>query len=179
MVSCCVSRCLAVWPLSTSSCHGITPRLSNFHHQLTAGFHWFMSRLPPAYIQGLFARLDYMIDIHAWHEFLRINASSCKLMRLEFYKTKVATFHEFLVLYFSHYTHTTAALAVAVVDRLFHQVFHPKKLRWHLTRRSWPNGKIWRPGTSLEPTANTMSFVLSDTPQQSLTRVPSHLGLLP
>ena len=131
VVSGCVSRCLAVWPLSTSSCHGITPRLSNFHHQLTACFHWFMSRLPPAHIQGLFARLDYMIDIHAWHELLPINASSCKLMRLQVYKTKVATF---------------------------------------------PKGKFWRPSTSLETTANTISLM---APQQSLTRVPSHLGLLP
>ena len=95
---------------------GITSQRSNFHHHLTALLRWFMSQPPPTYIQGLFASSDCMVDTRTWHQLLRDDASSCKLTCLEFYKTRVAKLHEFLVLYFSHPTHT-GARAVVVVDR--------------------------------------------------------------
>ncbi|KAF8552574.1 hypothetical protein OG21DRAFT_1511299 [Imleria badia] len=93
---------------------GSTLQLFNIHHFLTVLFHRFMSQRP-TYIPGLFGS-EYRVPTRAWHEILRDDASSCYLMRLEFYKTKGETLHEFLVLHFSHPTHTVAR-AVAVVDR--------------------------------------------------------------
>ena len=75
-----------------------------------------MSQPPPEYVPGLFAGSDYGVETRVWHEILRDGASSCMLTHLEFCKTKGETLHEFLILYFSHPTHTVAR-AVAVVDR--------------------------------------------------------------
>ncbi|KAF8557870.1 hypothetical protein OG21DRAFT_134867 [Imleria badia] len=95
---------------------GLALQLSNLHHHLAALVWRFMSQPHPAYIPGLFTGSEYRVETRAWHDILRENASSCKLMRLEFCKTRGEKLHEFLILYFSHPTHTVAR-AVVVVDR--------------------------------------------------------------
>jgi len=80
-----------------------------------------MSQPPPTDVQGLFINFrGYEVDTHGWHVMLRDSysaGSQCKLQRVEFCKTRNGKLHEFLILYFSHYTHASARAAV-VVDRI-------------------------------------------------------------
>jgi hypothetical protein len=96
---------------------GLTSQLPNIHHYLISFFRQFMLQPPPTDVQGLFISYHYELDTSAWHHsVLHDSASSCKLERIEFCKTKTRKLHEFLILYFSHHTHTSARAAV-VVDR--------------------------------------------------------------
>ena len=95
----------------------LTLQLPNIHHHLIAFFRQFMSQPPPTDVKGLFISFrEYVVDTFGWHDMLGDSASLCKLERMVFCKTKNGKRHEFLVLYFSHHTHTSAHAAV-VVDR--------------------------------------------------------------
>ena len=95
----------------------LTLQLPNIHHHLIAFFRQFMSQPPPTDVQGLFIGFrECVVDTFGWHDMLRDSANLCKLERIVFCKQKNGKRHEFLVLYFSHHTHTSAQAAV-VVDR--------------------------------------------------------------
>jgi hypothetical protein len=99
---------------------GLMSQLPNIHHHLITFFRQFMLQPPPTDVQGLFISFrGYEVDTCGWHVMLRDSysaSSQCKLERMEFCKTKNGKLHEFLILHFSHYTHTSARAAV-VVDR--------------------------------------------------------------
>jgi len=94
----------------------LTLQLPNIRHQLVAFFRQFMSQPPPTDVEGLFIPGEFLIDTSGWNRILGGSASSCKLERIVFCKTQKDKRHEFLVLYFSHHTHTSAHAAV-IVDR--------------------------------------------------------------